>query len=126
MGWSSWAEYGRITMDEMSRELLEFELSQILAKLVKAYFPHLKSVPKLEVRDASEDGPAWLNAIEGTIYIDERVAPFRKKTVRILILHELIHYGLYLENGDPDEAETKRFEKELSRLKLAGAYVGLL
>jgi hypothetical protein len=113
-------------MDEMSRELAEFELNQILARLLKAYFPHIRSVPKLEVRDAGKDGPAWLNAIERTIYIDERVAPFRKKTVQILILHELIHYSLYLENNDPDEAETERFERELSRLKRAGAYVGLL
>ena len=113
-------------MDEMSREVAELALNQILTRLVKVYFPHIRSAPRLEVRDASKDGPAWLNAIEGVIYIDERVAPFQKKTVRILILHELIHYSLYLENNDPDEEETERFERELSRLKRAGAYVGLL
>lgn len=113
-------------MDEMNRELAEFALSQILTRLVKDYFPHIGPIPRLEVRDASKDGPAWLNAIERIIYIDERVAHFQKKIARILMLHELIHYSLYLENGDPDEAESKRFEKELTRIKLAGAYVGLL
>jgi hypothetical protein len=113
-------------MDELDREVAEFALNQILTRLAKAYFPQIGSVPKLEVRDASKDGPAWLNAIEGIIYIDERVAQFQKKTAQILILHELIHYSLYVENDDPDEAETERFERELSRLKRAGAYVGLL
>lgn len=115
-------------MDEINLEggSLEAILEAQLAALANRYFSKIKQVPDLEIAPASKDGPAWLNALEGTIYIDERVATFYNKTTKILILHELIHYFLYQENGDADEKETGRFLNELSRIAKEGAYAGLL
>jgi hypothetical protein len=108
----------------------EFDLRVQLGQLAKWYFPTITKVPALEVQRLGDndyqDSPAHLNALTGTIYIDERVYTFQDKTTRILILHELIHWSLFQENGDADENEGQRFQAEIQRLWSAGAYKNLL
>lgn len=113
----------------MAEDLVQFNLRIQVVSLAKRYFPKLKKVPNLlVVQDTGEDehGPAWLNALTGTIYIDERVSTFQEKTTKILMLHELIHWSLFEDNEDPDEGEGERFQAELSRIKRLEAYTGLL
>ncbi|MDE3188249.1 MAG: hypothetical protein KGM96_12120 [Acidobacteriota bacterium] len=113
----------------MAEDMVQFTLRAQARKLAKQYFPKLKKMPNLRVvpeKDNNEHGPAWLNALTGTIHIDERVSTFQEKTTPILILHELIHWSLFEENGDPDEAEGERFDAQLRRIKELGAYTGLL
>ncbi len=112
----------------MAEDMIQFNLRIQVGKLAK-YFPKMKTVPSiLVVQEADNEGhgPAWLNALTGTINIDERVSTFQEKTTPILILHELIHWGLFEENGDPDEEHGDRFQAELNRIKKLGAYTGLL
>jgi hypothetical protein len=113
----------------MAEEMVQFTLRAQVRALAKQYFPTMKKVPNLLVipeADNDRHGPAWLNALAETIYIDERVSTFQEKTTPILILHELIHWSLFQENGDPDEGEAERFQAELTRIKKLGAYTGLL
>ena len=113
----------------MVEEMVQFTLRAQVAVLAKRYFPAMKKVPNLlVVQEADNDGhgPAWLNALAGTIHIDERVSTFQEKTTPILILHELIHWSLFQENRDPDKEEGERFQTELARIKKLGAYKGLL
>lgn len=113
----------------MAEDLVHFNLQLQVKSLAKRFFSQLKKVPTLlVVQETGEDenGPAWLNALTGTIYIDERVSTFQEKTTKILILHELIHWSLFEDNEDPDEGEGERFQAELSRIKRLGAYTGLL
>jgi hypothetical protein len=113
----------------MVEEIVQFTLRAQVAGLAKRYFPSMKKVPNLlVVQEADNDGhgPAWLNALTGAIHIDDRVSTFQEKTTPILILHELIHWNLFQENGDPDEEEGERFHTELARIERLGAYTGLL
>lgn len=113
----------------MVEEITQFTLRAQVGKLAKSYFPAMKKVPSvLIIQEADNDGhgPAWLNALSGIINIDERVSTFQEKTTPILILHELIHWGLFEDNGDPDEGHGDRFQAELTRIKKLGAYTGLL
>ena len=113
----------------MAEDMVQFTLRIQLRELSKQYFPTMKKLPSLLVvpeADNNGHGPAWLNALAETVYIDERVSTFLEKTTRILILHELIHWSNFQENGDPDEGETERFQAELTRIKKLGAYTGLL
>ena len=114
-------------MQEMADVLVEVQLKAQLDALARCYFPRMNSIPALEVKEPSGDGPAWLDATTGTIYIDKRVSTFQEKTTRILILHELIHWSLYLDNvSDPSDEKSDQFLGELSRIKRLGAYNGLL
>ena len=113
----------------MVEEMVQFTLGAQVGKLAKGYFPSIKKVPSvLIVQEADNDGhgPAWLNALTGTINIDERVSTFQEKTTPLLILHELIHWSLFEDNKDPDEEHGDRFQAELTRIKKLGAYTGLL
>jgi hypothetical protein len=117
----------------VTEELFEFNLRAQVKPLVELYFPHIKKmnkIPMLKIQrfgdEDYEDVPARLNALTGVISIDERVATFQDKTTKILILHELIHWSLYLHNKDPDNDEKDRFQSELTRIKKLGAYTGLL
>jgi hypothetical protein len=119
----------RGSKQHMVEKAVQFSLRVQVGLLAKKYFPKMKKVPSLLViQDTNNDerGPAWLNALTGTIYIDERISAFQEKTTKILILHELMHWSLFESNGDPDEQEGKRFQAELSRIKGLGAYTGLL
>lgn len=102
--------------------ILELQLASLAAK----HFKNLVNKPRVEISKAPGNGPAWLDTTQGIIFIDERVSGFTKKTTRLLLLHELIHWKLHEENGNPDENEGARFEAELSRLKREAAYTGLL
>lgn len=124
----------------------EFDLKCQLKELAKKYFPLAASnLPGLVVKRPTTDqrdnspcsrleGPACLeidlslpaDKRTGTICIDESVYTFQEKTTPILILHELVHYNLFLETGDPDSEEGQRFQKEVRRLWDAGAYKKLL
>jgi hypothetical protein len=113
----------------MVEEMVQFTLRAQVGKLARGYFPAMKKVPGvLIIQEADNDGhgPAWLNALTGTINIDERVSTFQEKTTPILILHELIHWSLFEDNGDPDEGHGDRFQAELTRIKNLGAYAGFL
>jgi hypothetical protein len=109
----------------------EFDLRIQLGRLARQYFPRMTKIPALKIQKLGdreyEDAPAWLNALMGIIYIDERVYTFQEKMTKILILHELIHYQLYLdEHPDPEDENSTAFQSELNRIKRAGAYTGLL
>lgn len=118
-------------------ELDEFELTAQMKELATRYFPQFgNNLPVLKIKRTEDEkhGPAWLEVVAGvpankrtgTIYIDDRVSSFRTKTTKILILHELIHYGLYLKDGETRDIEGEQFDAELYRIKRLGAYVGLL
>lgn len=112
---------------EINRATTEATLAKILHDLAITFFSGVVVFPDIEVSDVEGNGPAWLNELTGTIFIDSRVAPFQRKLVRILILHELIHWKLYLEGvSDPADETSAEFLTELSRLEQAGAYTGLL
>jgi hypothetical protein len=91
----------------MAEEKEEFDLRVQLRQLAKDYFPRMTKTPKLKIQrlgdEEYEDAPAWLNALRGIVYIDERVYTFQEKLTKILILHELIHYQLYLESPIGDQ-----------------------
>jgi len=117
-------------MDEILQTTNGAILTAQLERLAAKYFPNLNSLPGIEILDRKHPGhkgaPAWLNAVDTIIYIDECVAPFKTKTTQILILHELMHYKLYQGNGDPDDEEGERFRSEVNKLWDAGAYAKLL
>jgi hypothetical protein len=114
-------------MEELFAETTNLVLGEQLSSLSRKHFPNLAKLPHLEVvKGEKGHGPAWLVPLEGKLFIDERVAPFTQKTTKILILHELVHWSLYLEKGDPDDTEGERFLGELARLKREDAYKGLL
>jgi hypothetical protein len=114
-------------LGNFTKVTLEGSLAKQLMDLASKHFPLLPRLPDIQIAAESTDGPAWLNASDETIYIDERVAPFQNKTTRILILHELIHWRLYLEGAlNPADETCQPFLSELGRLKGSGAYTGLL
>jgi hypothetical protein len=109
----------------------EFDLQIQLGQLAQQYFPRMTKVPTLTIQRLCDkeyqDAPAWLNARSGKLYIDERVYTFQEKMTKILILHELIHYQLYLDkHPNPGDENSNEFQSELARLKGKGAYTGLL
>jgi hypothetical protein len=100
----------------MAEEKEEFELRVQLGQLAKRYFPRIPKAPTLKIQRLGdkeyEDAPAWLNALRGILYIDERVYTFQEKLTKILILHELIHYQLYLDkHRDPENEKQLRISK---------------
>jgi hypothetical protein len=64
----------------MAEEKEEFDLRVQLRQLAKDYFPRMTKTPKLKIQrlgdEEYEDAPAWLNALRGIVYIDERVYTF--------------------------------------------------
>jgi hypothetical protein len=114
-------------LDDLTKTTWEDALERQLSGLATKYFPHVTRLPDMHIAAPSKDGPVWLDALNGIIYIDERVAPFQEKTTKILILHELIHWGLHLaRHPDPGDEESTDFQTELNRIKKLGAYTGLL
>lgn len=123
-------KYNEMKAGHMIQEMDEFTLNEQVKKLANRYFPRIAKIPTLKIQRSDDkeyqDSLAHLNALTGTIYIDWRVSDFQEKTTQILILHELIHWSLFLENSDPDEKEEDRFQAEIQRLWNSGAYRGLL
>lgn len=114
-------------IDELARVAWERSLERQLSSLINRYFPNLEKTPEIWVVEKCAHGPAWLNAAKGVIFVDEKVAGFQSKTTKILILHELIRYKLFLSNHpDPDNEDTPEFQRELRRLINMGAYARLL
>jgi hypothetical protein len=116
---------------EMAEETYEFELRGQVKPLAQRYFPRMTNIPTLKIQRLGdkeyEEAPAWLNAVTGTIHIDERVSTFQGKITKILILHELIHYQIYLDgHPNPEDENSTAFQSELGRIKRAGAYTDLL
>ena len=65
----------------MAEDTVQFTLRAQVGKLAKGYFPAMNRVPGLMVvkeADNNGHGPAWLNALTGTINIDERVSTPRE------------------------------------------------
>lgn len=114
-------------IDELARVTWERSLERQLSSLIRRYFPNLGRTPRIWVVEECANGPARLNTMKGVIFVDQRVAGFQSKTTKILILHELIRYSLFLSNHpDPDNENTPEFQRELRRLINMGAYAGLL
>jgi hypothetical protein len=109
--------------DTWEDESDETVLTARLRGYERKYFAGLDAVESLELSKIS--GPSCLSASSRVIHINPAVAPF-SKMCGILILHELIHHKLLMENGDPDEAEKDRFQAEVLRLWERGAYKELL
>lgn len=108
---------------DMREVVLLAVLQTQLNTLKTMYFQDLSD---LEVEVADLAAPGQLDAETAQIFIDRRIASFQEKTTQIVFLHELIHYKLFKENGDADDAEGERFEAEVRRLWDAGAYIKLL
>lgn len=121
------SKMGPLMSDELARVSWERSLERQLSSLIRRYFPDLEKTPEIWVVENCSHGPAWLNLAKGAIFVDQRVAGFQSKTTKILILHELIRYSLFLsDHPDPDNEQTPEFQRELRRLINMGAYAGLL
>ena len=121
------SQMGPFMIDELARVTWERSLERQLSSLIRRYFPNLERTPEIWVVEECAKGPARLNATKGIIFMDQRVACFQSKTTKILILHELIRYSLFLSRyPDPDNEDSPEFQRELRRLINMGAYAGLL
>jgi predicted SprT family Zn-dependent metalloprotease len=82
--------------------------------------------PTIKVAFTSELGQAgcFIPADE-IVLMPQALAAF-EKSCRIVLLHEMVHVRLFMENGDPDPGHGERFRAEINRLFSCGAYGNLL
>ena len=109
-------------MSDIWGEANKTVLTSRLRAYEQKYFASVAPVVGLEL--ARIMGPAGLLPTR-IIQINPVVASF-SKLCGVLLLHELIHHKLMLEDGDPDEEEGARFQAEVARLWEVGAYRNLL
>jgi hypothetical protein len=104
--------------------LLEFNPIEILRDYERKYFPDVEPISSVEVLENTDD-PASFIPSQNLIRMSRVYTPFYK-IIAVMLLHELIHSKLYKENGDPDKNEGERFQCEIDRLWVQGAYRKLL
>jgi hypothetical protein len=113
-------ENGNIRRDRISVD----ELCKWAEAYQKAYFPRRNPECKILIVD-NAGGPACFDHTTKIMYI-ESTATTSEKLSRILLLHEMIHINFIDEGQDPDENHGYRFQEEVKRLFVAGAYSKLL
>src|SRR6266850_2909119 len=109
-------------LDCMSGELDESRLEFFVRWAEPRYFKGIEPVSAVGI-SADLEGPACFLSNENRILVNAAVAQF-PRWCGVLLLHELIHSKLYKQNGDPDEDHGERFQAELDRLTVEGAYKG--
>jgi hypothetical protein len=103
----------------------EGDLSKWANEYHKEYFGDGPE-PSITIGFASAPGHAGcFIPADGSVLIPQALSAF-EKSCRIVLLHEMVHIRLRVENGDPDPGHGQRFKAEIDRLFRCGAYGNLL
>jgi len=117
------------SMDENGEIFKDPATSDDLSKWANEYHEkYFSGTPEPTIKTAFTSEPGQAGCFipaHGSVLIPQALAGF-EKACRIVLLHEMVHIRLFLENGDADPEHGDRFKAEINRLFSSGAYGNLL